>query len=119
MIASATQYIMIVIFSAVMLIYLMTNEPFSTKKMNWYVYLMEFIFFLMAIFAFMFTDATDDVILKLILSYVILILLWIFVIVNLYVTISSVLKGKSRLKQLAGREKKTRLNNRQERKREA
>ena len=112
LVGSAIQYVIIVIFSALKLIYLMTNEPFQTRKMNFYVYTMEFIFFLMAIFAFMFTDATDDVYLKNILSYIILILLWIFIIVNLYVTISNTCTGKRKLKEKEGREKKTRMNKR-------
>ena len=99
LISGSIQYMSLVFFSAITLFYFMTQEPYRTKGLNYYVISLEFIFFLLAVFAFMFTDASQTVKIKQWLSVIILILLWIFLFINVWMTLIFAKSGHEKLKR--------------------
>jgi len=76
------QFSVIISLSAILMFYLAKEEPYVTRKLNIFVFLMELVYFSLGMMAFAFTDATDDKGLKDLAATGMLILLCFFVLAN-------------------------------------
>lgn len=93
------QFSVIISLSAILMFYLAKEEPYVTRRMNIYVLLMEFIYFMLGMMAFAFTDATDDVHLKDVAATGCVIFLCLFIILNLLMAFYFVGQGRATLRQ--------------------
>ena len=84
--------------SVILLFYLSFSEPYVTRLLNVYIVIMEFIYFMLAVAIFNFTDATGDIDWKLTAATVCFALILLFVFYNFMVAAYFCLKGRVALK---------------------
>ena len=92
------QFIVLIVMSTILLFYLSYSEPYVTRLINVYVILMEFIYFLLTVAIFLFTDATGEINLKLLAANSCFFLLIFFIFYNLMVAVYFWCKGRVALK---------------------
>ena len=93
------QFSVVIMLSAVLMFYLAKEEPYMTRKMNIYVLFMEFIYFILGMMAFAFTDATDDLSAKQVAAITSLVFLCIFILSNFLMSVLFVCQGKTALRE--------------------
>ena len=94
------QFIVLIVMSTILLFYLSFSEPYVTRLLNIYIVIMEFIYFLLAMAIFTFTDATGDIEWKVTAATICFCLILVFVFYNLMVAVYFCLKGRVALKAI-------------------
>ena len=84
--------------SAIQLFYLAKEEPYVLRRLNYYAFSMELIYFLLGMAIFTFTDATDDIDLKRVVAIACIVLLCFFFFANLVVSCYFANKGRAALR---------------------
>ena len=97
---SYVQFAVIVLLSAIKMFYIAKEEPYVIRRINKYVFSMELIYFILAITAFCFTDATADLDLKKFVAVICLVMLILFILSNLLTACYFARKGRSTLREL-------------------
>ena len=85
--------------SAILLFYLAKEEPYVTRRMNIYILCMEFVYFMLGMMAFAFTDATDDYDAKILAAYGSLVFLCLFVLINFAMSFLFAATGRAALRE--------------------
>ena len=92
------QFALIISISAIKMFYIAKEEPFTSRRFNYFVFSMELIYFLLGGSIFVFTDATGVVNLKQVIAIFCIFLLSIFFLAQLIVSSYFATKGKENLK---------------------
>ena len=92
------QFIVLIVMSVILLFYMSYSEPYVTRLLNVYIVIMEFIYFMLAMAIFTFTDATGDIDWKLSAATACFALIIFFVFYNFMVAAYFCLKGRVALK---------------------
>ena len=100
----------VVALSATVIFYLAIDEPYVQRKQNLYVISMEVIYFSLCIAMFSFTDATDDVPLKLVVAWVAIAFLVLFFAVNILMSLYFACRGRDKLRASDLKHKERRRN---------
>lgn len=113
------QFAIIVFLSTMNLYYIGKEEPFVLRRYNTYVFVMELIYFVLAICIFTFTDATGNVDIKIIFAHICLVLLCLFIISNFLMGVYFAVQGRDYLKQRDKERKQFRVIEAERRQKEA
>ena len=92
------QFIVLIVMSVILLFYMSFSEPYVTRLLNVYIVIMEFIYFMLAMAIFTFTDATGDIEWKVSAATACFALIIVFVSYNFMVAAYFCLKGRVALK---------------------
>ena len=92
------QFVVIIIMSASLLFYLANTEPYVQRRYSTFVFLLELVYFLLAMAIFVFTDATDNVDIKFVMACACLVLLALFFVINISMAIYFMLTGRESLR---------------------
>ena len=92
------QFAMVIMMSAILMFYLAKEEPYVQRKLNYYVFSMELIYFLLGMSIFSFTDATADIGLKTAVAIVCIVLLCLFFFSNIVTSCLFACKGRAALR---------------------
>lgn len=91
------QYVLIIVFSAIYLIYLLSYEPYVLHSMNIYVISMELVYVVLGGACFLFTDSTPDILIKTLTAVVCMILICVTIAINLGFGIWLLCTGRAKL----------------------
>ena len=92
------QFAVIIMLSAILMFYLAKEEPYVTRRMNIYVFCMEFFYFMLGMFVFAFTDATAELALKNFAAIGCLTFLCLFILANFLMSFYFATEGRASLR---------------------
>ena len=112
------QYIILLVFSCIYLLYLFSYEPYSTFQQNMLVISMEMLFLVLICCSFMYSDATPDVSVKFTNGVIVCMTMILMLCVNIAGTLFVLIKGKAAIKQMTKEQKERRKEQEEELQRE-